>query len=151
MQNLKYFTYDQNNSGGVFDFDADKGISAKVIVQARDAEEANFRAKRIGLYFDGYGDCRCCGDRWYEQYGDSGFETPMIFRGHTIMDWMNDDHFMKWMDPDKPELFIHLYDDQFMGFVYGTRTQGNLRIMENPEIEEKFHWLQSAVTPELES
>lgn len=149
MQTLKFYTYDQNNSGGTFHFDADKGISVKVIVQALDAEEANFRAKRIGLYFDGSGDCSCCGDRWYEQWGDSGFDTPMIYQGCTIRDWMSGQHFMKWMEPDQPELFIHLYDDQFMGFVYGER--GNLRIMENPEIEAKFYWLQSAVTPELES
>lgn len=133
MINLKWFTYDQNNSGGVFDFDAGRGISAKVIVQARDAREANYRAQRIGLYFDGSGDCSCCGDRWSEQYGE-GFETPMIHRGVDIEAWLAGDWFMKWMAPDRPEVYVHAYDDTFVGYVYGTPGV-DLRLHENRELE----------------
>jgi hypothetical protein len=131
--NLKWFTYDQNNSGGSFDFDADRGISSKVIIQARDTKEANFRASRIGLYFDGSGDCRCCGDRWSEQYGE-GFDTLMIYGNADIETWMTSPYFMKRMGPDRPEVYVHAYDDTFEGFVYGT-PRVDLRLRENRELE----------------
>lgn len=130
-QALKYFDFDQNNSGGTFDFDADKGISTKVIIQARDAEEANYLATRIGLYFDGYGDCSCCGDRWYRAYGE-GTEQPAI-HGGSIQDWMTGPYFTKWMAPDRPEVFVHRYDGAFIGLVYGDK--GNLRLTEHLEVE----------------
>jgi len=59
-----FYTFRQNNSGGSFDFDLEKGISKYVIVEAQTEDEALSRATDIGLYFDGAGDCPCCGDRW---------------------------------------------------------------------------------------
>lgn len=64
----KFYTFNQNNSGGRFHFDEEAGITQYVIVEANDYEHANERAKEIGLYFDGIDsgqDCPCCGDRWY--------------------------------------------------------------------------------------
>lgn len=120
MIKLKWFTYDQNNSGGDFVFNPAAGISAKVIVQARDCREANYRAERIGLYFGGSGDCSCCGDRWYELYDTEGFNLPWIYEDCSITEWMSSPYFMKWMGPDRPEVYVHQYDDTFLGFVYGT-------------------------------
>lgn len=71
----KWFEFRQNNSGGTFDHEAEAGIGKFVWIQADDAEHANYRAKRIGLYFDGCvsgRDCDCCGDRRSEAYGDEG-------------------------------------------------------------------------------
>lgn len=132
IQNLKFFTYDQNNSGGSFHFDAEHGISTQVIVQARDAREANDRARYIGLYFDGAGDCSCCGDRWYEQYGE-GYDTPLIYEGCNITAWMRGKYFMKWQAPDRPEVYVHLYDDRFMGFVYGGHGEP-VRLFESTDV-----------------
>lgn len=76
-----FFTYRQNNSGGVFDFDDRKGIGVAVIVEAASVAEANERAEAIGLYFDGCDsgiDCDCCGDRWSRPYGD-GTKKPEIY------------------------------------------------------------------------
>jgi len=104
-QKLKFWTYRQNNSGGSFDFDHDKGISVNVIVQATDAEDANHRAERIGLYFDGDGDCECCGSRWYETWTDDpGDDVPSIY-GVPVHDappsgWSGDD----------PDAYIHYID-----------------------------------------
>lgn len=66
---MSFYTYSQNNSGGSFYYDHERGISQWVVVEAQDAIEANYRAGRIGLYFDGVAsgdDCDCCGDRWFE-------------------------------------------------------------------------------------
>lgn len=62
----RFFTYRQNNSGGSFVNDANKGISIVVVVEAYDKHHSNLRAQQIGLYFGGDGDCPCCGDRWSE-------------------------------------------------------------------------------------
>jgi hypothetical protein len=79
----KFFTFNQNNSGGEFDIDLESGISEYVIIEAATASEANDRAEEIGLYFDGCNnemDCECCGDRWSRAWEDElGDDTPMIY------------------------------------------------------------------------
>lgn len=75
-----FFTFDQNNSGGVFD--VDDNVDKHVIIEARTAKLANAIAETIGIYFDGcdYGiDCNCCGDRWSPVWGDKGDDTPLIY------------------------------------------------------------------------
>jgi hypothetical protein len=79
---MAFFTYHQNNSGGVFDYDEVAGIAPYVIVEADSAREADFLAEGIGLYFDGEGDCPCCGDRWYPadtSWGEKGTDQPEIY------------------------------------------------------------------------
>lgn len=110
-----FFDYDQNNSGGGFDFDAKAGISTHVIIEAADADEANEAARRIGLYFDGYGDCECCGNRWYEAYGDGGTE-PKVY-GHPVEEYGDSPYFMKWLGEGKPEVFVHYANGEIRGFV----------------------------------
>jgi hypothetical protein len=66
----KYYEYSQNNSGGSFVLDFKRGIGHTVWVEATSKEDADRRAEAIGLYFDGYGDCSCCGNRWSEAWGD---------------------------------------------------------------------------------
>ena len=77
--NLKWFTFTQNNSGGKFR--VDDNVDAYVIIQAHSPVEANELAQRIGIYFngvaDGY-DCKCCGDRWSEAWGE-GDDVPEIY------------------------------------------------------------------------
>lgn len=70
----KFFFYRQNNSGGSFTSPA-----KFVIVEAKDADDANRRAEEKGLYFDGSMDCSCCGNRWSEAYGDEGTDMPEIY------------------------------------------------------------------------
>lgn len=123
MTKNTWYEFRQNNSGGSFDFDADRGISVHVIVQADDAEEANYRANRIGLYFDGCetgDDCECCGDRWYRQsYTDKGDPVPSEY-GVPLIDVAPDPRYSSlgrgWMG-EKPECFVHLKDGRFFGFV----------------------------------
>lgn len=68
--NLNWYEFDQNNSGGVFIMDDDVGI--KVFIQAESDGVANQKAEEVGIYFDGCEkdmDCSCCGDRWYRAWG----------------------------------------------------------------------------------
>lgn len=100
--NTKFFTFSQNNSGGNFVRDEKKGIGEYVIVEAIDYNDANTRAEAIGLYFDGYGDCPCCGDRWSSQWSDDrGDEVPSIY-GDPVEEckksWSRDDAFIHYFD-----------------------------------------------------
>lgn len=61
---LNYYEFNQNNSGGSF-----SGPAHFVFVEAETPEEADVAAERVGVYFDGSGDCECCGQRWYGAYG----------------------------------------------------------------------------------
>lgn len=76
---MPYWSFRQNNSGGVF-----HGPAVNVVVKADDAAHANLIASGIsGVYFDGCEndvDCPCCGDRWYragawEKSGDKPSDT----------------------------------------------------------------------------
>ena len=104
MQTTMFYNYNQNNSGGSFDFDEDKGITLYVIIEAVDDTMANHRAEAIGLYFDGVGDCECCGDRWCPPYED-GTEEPMLY-DKPVGD---PDLLCYWMRPSK-EIAVHRLD-----------------------------------------
>ena len=123
----KFYTFRQNNSFGRFDYDAGRGISVNVIVEADNVDDANSRAERIGLYFDGAGDCTCCGTRWSAQYEwqgkDDSTEKPMVY--DEIVE--AEDSFPKqkpgekwapnkWNDKDEYEGFIHYKDGRVVGF-----------------------------------
>jgi hypothetical protein len=109
---VPFFHYSQNNSGGVFDYDADAGISDNVIIEADSAEHANDRAQEIGIYFDGVSDghdCDCCGDRWYEiRSGGEGNGEPMIYgrplAEHEPFGWI-----------DGFQAFVHYADGRVVG------------------------------------
>jgi hypothetical protein len=74
-----FYHYDQNNSGG--SFVVNDNVTYNVIIEADSADEADERAKEIGIYFDDdYDiDCECCGTRWDSAWPDVGEETPMVY------------------------------------------------------------------------
>jgi hypothetical protein len=79
-EEVMFYTYRQNNSGGRFTINDSVGVI--VIVEADSAEEANSRSEDIGIYFYGCTngiDCSCCGDRWSKQWPDDGDDIPTIY------------------------------------------------------------------------
>lgn len=95
MEQTKFFEYRQNNSGGRFD--VDETLTIRVIVEAKDQEQAIKIGKDLGIYFNGCDegiDCSCCGDRWYEpseinlQYGtfskEEAKEMALRYRGKIV-------------------------------------------------------------------
>ena len=70
---MKFYTWRQNNSGGSFEPPA-----AFVSIQATSLRDARKRAKALGLYFDGEGDCPTCGDRWHEDPAEIA-DAPLIY------------------------------------------------------------------------
>lgn len=116
-----FFEFNQNNSSGKFDIDHKRGISTFVIVEADDSNEANRRAGRIGLYFDGKGDCPCCGSRWSEKSAyNKGNERPEHW-GTDVSD--------------------HLYRSEYIGLgVDETKIVGYIHFKDKP-FEPVFAWV----------
>lgn len=107
---MSFWNFRQNNSGGSFVFDAVRGISVNVIVEADSADEAIARAEQIGVYFDGCAagyDCTCCGDRWYRPWSDEGTEAPKIY-DEDVSNGVYRDRY-GWSD-DGIEGYIHYRD-----------------------------------------
>lgn len=74
MNNLIWYEFTQNNSGGHFTVD-DK-VCHRVFIQSTDLDSACTFAESLGIYFNGVDDghdCECCGDRWYKPYGTVNF------------------------------------------------------------------------------
>lgn len=107
---MGFYTFNQNNSGGSFDVDHEEGISHYVIVEGEDVAHVEYLAKRIGLYFDGAGDCSCCGDRWNEPWGELDSE-PLVYDVPALEysdGW-------KWIG-NGPEGYIHYLDGRIVPF-----------------------------------
>lgn len=101
----RFFCFDQNNSGGRFDCDSEKGIGPYVIIEAFDAIDANLRAENVGIYFDGDRDCSCCGHRWREAYG-KGDEVPSIY-GQDVSEGI---YVSEWVPSSDGPAYIHFLD-----------------------------------------
>ena len=97
-----FYTYDQNNSGGVFK--VNDNVKHYVIIEADSAKEADEKAESIGLYFDGVKngrDCPCCGDRWCKaddpDFGINGTEKPEIW-GQSVLKYLKEKEWSLWKD-----------------------------------------------------
>jgi len=105
---MAYWTFTQNNSGGSFDYDEDRGITHFVIIEADSRDEAISRAEEIGIYFDGCDkgiDCCCCGDRWHEPFHDEGSPFPEVY-GDDVRKQSGATLWATWMKPGR-EIVIH--------------------------------------------
>lgn len=72
----KFFTFNQNNSGGYYIQNDD--VDAFVIIEALDAENVIDKSYDIFENYQEY--CSCCGRRWSDYIDDSdGKDEPMIF------------------------------------------------------------------------
>lgn len=108
---MSFYHYSQNNSGGGFVYDKDRGISHHVVIEAASAEEADMLAESIGLYFDGDGDCPCCGDRWSNAYGE-GDPVPSVYSEPLTDAWRPS--YGKWIKG--PECYVHYLSGAIMAF-----------------------------------
>lgn len=104
---MAFYEFIQNNSGGSFDFDEDRGITHCVLVEAESVNAAISKAEEIGIYFYGCDagiDCECCGDRWYKPWRDAGTAEPTVYGEHykeaNVGNWM----------PDGKQIAVHFAD-----------------------------------------
>jgi hypothetical protein len=112
----KFYTFNQNNSGGRFHYDFFEGIGRYVIVEAIDQDHANQRAQKIGLYFDSSSDCSCCGGRWSEQWGDDeGTPEPTIY-DEPVEKFLDGPFGRRRTDDDEKTVFVHLITGQINAY-----------------------------------
>lgn len=116
---MGWYHYRQNNSGGSFSYSEYSGISVNVWIEADNAILADERAQAIGLYFDGDGDCSCCGDRWYPKASywndDPELEDPPQPEETMKRDEFDSWSGRKWRADGEYETFVHPVDKEFYG------------------------------------
>ncbi|WP_329793859.1 hypothetical protein V1227_18770 [Lentzea sp. DG1S-22] len=81
---MTFYEFRQINTGGRYVYDSERGITKHVVIEAASAEEANHRAREIGLDFDD--EDNCCGQRWVpaEDFdGSGGYDEPIVEDGCT--------------------------------------------------------------------
>lgn len=101
--------YRQNNSGGSFVEDKERGLGYIVAIEADNAKEANDKAEEIGIYFNGcdYGrDCDCCGDRWFSCDDDDAESSPNYY-GSPLEGFWGISSFIHYKD-DRIEEIKHI-------------------------------------------
>ena len=68
----KFFTFRQNNSGGVFV--VNDTVAHSVVVEATSPEDANARAGAMGMFSMSF--CECCGPRFSRAFkNEEGVDT----------------------------------------------------------------------------
>ncbi len=77
----KFFTFNQNNSGGYFVIDLKYGIGEIIIIEAENSSNAIKRLYEIGENVSGFSDyCDCCGERWSDYMNDeAGKDVPSLY------------------------------------------------------------------------
>lgn len=94
---MKWYHFDQNNSGGFFVMNDDVG--EHVFIQASDEESAMHKFSLLDNQGDNW--CECCGQRWYgcdEQNEPSIYGKPLTegfscytFAGYVVLHYANGD------------------------------------------------------------
>lgn len=82
MENTKFYTFNQNNSGGYFIDDDIAGLSEYVIIEALNAKEAWDKLCSVidSSMEDAWSYCGCCGERWSNFIDDEdGNKEPCIY------------------------------------------------------------------------
>ena len=130
-----FYHYSQKNSFGTFDENAEDGIGTDIIVEAHSSKDANKRAKKIGLYFDGVEkdiDCPCCGDRWYEVDEDDRTIKPAI-NGKALTD-IESGYFRK-------EVYIHYLNGNIECYKFKLSEEDRLKEEQlQADLEKSDNW-----------
>lgn len=107
----KFFTFNQNNSGGYFVNNDEYGVAEYIIIESVSAKLAWKKLVDIGDNVPGMFDyCPCCGERWSDWIDDSdGKDEPMIF-GEPI------NNCKKEIFRDKA--FVHYLNGEIKEFIF---------------------------------
>ena len=86
---LKWFEFDQNNSGGYY-IENDV-VGSRVFVQAPSAEEASNIAADLTEPYSEF--CECCGERWHLYKAESeGYDVPTVYDKPVVVNGRIDEN-----------------------------------------------------------
>ncbi len=130
-----FYHYSQNNSFGIFEENAEEGIGTDVIIEAHSAKDANKRAKKIGLYFNGVKkgiDCPCCGNRWYKVNDGEGTINPAI--NNKALNEIESGYSRK-------EVYIHYLDGRIECYKFKLSEKDRLKAEQlQADLEKSDYW-----------
>lgn len=117
---LKWFRFDQNNSGGYFI--RDEMVCEEVFIQDVSAERAKARADSI-FAGDRSEYCECCGERWSTEYvkDDDGTIEPECY-GESIYQ-IDGNHF-------RDEARLHFFDGRVVAYRFGDARPDGIKALE---------------------
>lgn len=102
----KFYTFNQNNSGGYFETDKNDGIAEYVIIEGASVREVQSKARDLFNNYSNY--CECCGERWSTSWidEDDGKDEPMIY-SEPVEDFILNKEKNSWFNKSAA---IHYYD-----------------------------------------
>lgn len=86
--NTIFADFRQNNSGGYFIVNEEKGIGHYIIVEGIDSEDIKRRFEEITEDFSEY--CSCCGERWCSYIVDEDLTPNPTIYGKPVEEYKND-------------------------------------------------------------
>lgn len=90
---LKWFEFDQNNSGGFY-IENDV-VGSRVFVQAPSAEEASNIAAELTEPYSEF--CECCGERWWIfKTEDDGYDVPTVYQKPIVSNGRFNENALSW-------------------------------------------------------
>jgi len=137
---MKFYIFQQNNSGGCFV--VNKDLCGMLLIEATTYDEARDKALSLGVYFNGVEeeiDCDCCGDRWDDF--DREIETPIEVAAFIYTDlipnykleWHN--KYGKYLRKEEPKIFKNKFGDK-----YGTGCIFNTVEEYAQYLADEYHW-----------
>lgn len=89
MQEARFWTVSQNNSGGSFHSNKAAGIGYALCVEATSEQHAAQRMQEIAdrAGYNPEDDCDCCGPRWFFDYLGEGTATPELYSAPLTGGW----------------------------------------------------------------
>lgn len=110
----KFYTFNQNNSGGYFVTSDEHGVSEYMIIEATSPRAAWERLEEIGEDVDSFwNSCSCCGDRWSNWLDEKdGKEVPSIY-GTPVEEYKNEKN--SWFNISAS---VHYFDKTFKNYKF---------------------------------
>lgn len=109
-----FWATSQNNSGGIFDHNPEKGVGYLICVEAVDREHAKARIEKVIDSYPASYDCPCCGDRWSIWLDDEGTEEPSYYDCPLTGGW-GIPSYIHYLDgriePSEPMQHVAYYDE----------------------------------------
>ncbi|MGZ8887979.1 MAG: DUF7296 family protein [Halobacteriota archaeon] len=109
-QQLKWWSFDQNNSGGYWE--VDDNVSQWVHIQEWSASEA---VSKLNALTSHHSYCECCGERWNDWVDeDDGNPEPMCY-GKTL-EVFEEDEYSRWFQEPTGKHRLHFFDGRIASY-----------------------------------
>ena len=102
-----FYLFEQNNSGGFFEYNDDLGVGPKIIVEADSHDEAVSIMENI-VDFDSTYYCHCCGPRWDRDLRPAEYTSlDRVIKLDVPRSIVTRSSGVVYEDPRRAEVYVH--------------------------------------------